>query len=91
MTPEERIAEYFIWVLDNIIEESLVTLEGEAIEYEFSHIVGSGIPSRDTEKKILLKLLEWKAISIPDAIDPTSDYQGMFFLKIIEPQIYRNL
>lgn len=86
MTPEERIAEYFIWVLDNIIEESLVTLEGEAIEYEFSRIAGSGIPSKDTEEKILLKLLELKAISIPDRIDPSSDYQGMFYLKIIEPK-----
>lgn len=86
MTPEERFAEHVLWVLEKIKEESLVTLEGSDIEYKYSHLIASGIPSKDTEKKILYKLLEWKAIGMPNRIAPLSPLSKWFYLKIKEPK-----
>jgi hypothetical protein len=85
MTPEERFAEYVMWVLNGIKEESLATLEGEPIEYNFSHVGAAGVPSNDTEEKILYKLQEWKAIKITDLIETTSDFEGRFFLELLQP------
>lgn len=86
MTPEERFAEYVMWVLNGIKEESLATLEGEPIEYNYSHVGAAGVPSNDTEEKILYKLQEWKAIKITDLIDTTSDFEGRFYLEILQPK-----
>ena len=88
MTPEDRVNEYVLFVLNNIKEELLLVGEDKQIEYEFTRVVGTGIPSKDTEIKILRKLESYyKAIKILELKIPNWEGpRGYAKLKAIQPR-----
>lgn len=67
-TPEEEFNKNVWEVLGEIESERLQTLKGKPVEYKFPvrQVVGPGIISQETEKKILYKLQEWGALKIKE-------------------------
>lgn len=87
MTPEEAASQYIWEVLKKIRQEIGLVGGGEAIEYQLSHVVGAGIPSKDDEIKIIRKLAKDDAVKILEAHEP--DWQGprgWFKLEILQPK-----
>ncbi|OGG07847.1 hypothetical protein A3E42_02515 [Candidatus Gottesmanbacteria bacterium RIFCSPHIGHO2_12_FULL_40_13] len=64
MTPEERVREYYLWVLNRIKEDLLTTPKGELIRYDLSHVGAAGVPNNETESNIIRKLEEWTVLKI---------------------------
>ena len=81
MTPEEKFNQEVWWILQEIKKEQLATPKGEKVYFSLRLLpktdsirrkeVDYGIPPADTQRKILYKLKEWKALNL----EPT----GMFF------------
>lgn len=88
MTPEDRVNEYIFFILNNIKEEVLLVGENEPLEYEFTRVVGAGIPSKDTEIKILRRLESYyKAIKINELKIPNWEApRGYAKLKVVQPK-----
>lgn len=88
MTPEDRVNKYILFVLNNIKEELLIIGEDEPVVYEFTRVVGAGIPSKDTEIKILRRLESYhKAIKILELKIPNWEApRGYAKLKVIQPR-----
>lgn len=87
MTPEEKVNQYYWWVLEQIKEEVLTTPSNKHLVYELSNIIAAGVPSNDTDANIVRKLHERKAIRITE--ESPRDWRGsgrhIFKLKILEP------
>ncbi len=64
MTTEERVSEYYWWVVSRIKEAILTSPKNFPIQYELSHVSAVGVPNNETEENILKRLEEIKAIRI---------------------------
>ncbi len=88
MTPEERVNEYYWWVLSRIKEEILTTPSKKPIAYELSHVAAAGVPNNETERNIIWKLHELGAIKVIE--ETPRDWRGsgrhLFELKPLEPK-----
>lgn len=88
MTPEERVSEYYWWVVRRIKEEILTSPQNSTIRYELSHVGAAGVPNNETEENILRQLEEIKALKILN--DPSAGYSRKIFdLQIIQPKFDR--
>ena len=87
LTPEEKFNQEVWWVLQEIKKEQLATPKGEKVYFSLRTLpktagirrkdVDYGFPQPDTQRKILHKLEEWKALNL----QPT----GMYFDDIFNP------
>jgi len=87
LTPEEKFNQEVWWVLQEIKKEQLATPKGEKVYFSLRTLpktasirrkdVNYGFPQPDTQRKILHKLKEWKALDL----QPT----GMYFDDIFNP------
>lgn len=85
MTPEETANQYIWEVLKRIKQEIELEGSGEAIEYELSHAIGAGIPSKNDEMKIIRKLARDGAVKILEAHEPNwQGPRGWFKLEILQ-------
>ena len=92
-TPEEKFNQEVWWILQEIKKEQLATPKGEKVYFSLRLLpktssirqkdVNYGIPPADTQRKILYKLKEWKAIGL----EPTeTDLDNMFSFNL--PTVY---
>lgn len=84
-TPEEEFNKNVWEVLGEIESERLQTLKGKPVEYKFPvrQVVGPGIISQETEKKILYKLQEWGALKIREnPWEPPESTPYLFYLDL---------
>lgn len=83
MTPEEVFNQNVWWVLSKIMEESLATKSGDYVPYNYSIVIGPGLPSEDRQRNILFKLEEWGALKvIDDPFDSRADGDASFYLDL---------
>lgn len=84
MTPEEKVNNDFWWILREIRNEELLTTKGKSVEFcvrvqpktsakKKATDDTNPIPSEDTQRKLLYKLKEWKALNLEPAHDMLSD------------------
>jgi len=74
LTPEEKFNQEVWWVLQEIKKEQLATPKGEKVYFSLRTLpktasirrkdVDYGFPQADTQRKILYKLKEWKALDL---------------------------
>jgi len=80
LTPEEKFNQEVWWVLQEIKKEQLATPKGEKVYFSLRTLpktasirrkdVDYGFPQADTQRKLLYKLKEWKALNL----EPTGLY-----------------
>lgn len=86
MTPDEKIIEERLYVLNKIKEGSLRTKDDEPIQYEFTSVIGGGGPTTENEIKTIHKLEELKAIQILfSGSSDTNGYEPYFEVKVLQP------
>jgi hypothetical protein len=83
MTPEEKFNQDVWWILREIRNDEFLTPKGERVDFHFRVLTKtsvrskttevSNIPLADTQRKLLYKLKEWKAL---DLLEPASDIFG---------------
>ena len=74
MTPEEKFNQDVWWILQEIKKEQLATPKGEKVYFSLRVLpktssirrkdVDYGFPQADTQRKLLYKLKEWKALDL---------------------------
>ena len=74
LTPEEKFNQEVWWALQEIKKEQLATLKGEKVYFSLRTLpktasirrkdVDYGFPQADTQRKLLYKLKEWKALDL---------------------------
>lgn len=74
MTPEEKFNQDVWWILQEIKKEQLATPKGEKVYFSLKVLpktssirrkdVDYGFPQADTQRKLLYKLKEWKALDL---------------------------
>lgn len=88
MTTEERVNEYYWWVLKGIKEELETTPSNKPIRYELSHVAGAGVPNNEMEGNIVRKLEELKTIRILNEFprEPGYSRHTTFELVVLQPE-----
>ncbi len=88
MTTEERVGEYYRWVLDRLKELLDTSPSNKPIRYELSHVAAAGVPNNETEENIVRKLDELGAVKITGEFPRTWEYNhnGYFELLILQPR-----
>ncbi len=88
MSSDQRIIEYYQWVLDRIKVKLGTTPSNKPLRYELGHVGGAGIPNNETEENIILKLEELKAIQIINEFPRESGYRhrSIFDLIALQPK-----
>lgn len=56
MNPEDKVNEYYWWVLNRIQEQILTTPKDKHVCYRLSHVGAVSVPNNETEKNIIWKL-----------------------------------
>ena len=87
MITDDRVAEYYHWVLSRIKETSDTSPSNKPLRYELSHVGAAGVPNNETEENIVRKLDELGVVKITREFPRTWEYNhnGYFELQIIQP------
>jgi len=64
MTPEEKVKQETLWVLEHLQEENIVTEEDTIIRFNLVNAIGANVPSHERQKQIIRMLHREKAIKI---------------------------
>lgn len=93
LTPEEKFKQDVWWILQEIKKDELLTPKGKKVEFSIRGMsktrsirredVDYGFPHEETQRKLLYKLKEWKAIDELEPVD--SIFRGS---DILNPRIY---
>lgn len=75
MDTDQRVVQYFQWVLDRIKELLETSSSDKPLRYELSHVAAAGVPSNEMEENIVLKLAELKAVKIVKSFPRTWQYE----------------